>query len=86
MSEDLDSNRRATFLSRRAFLEHVPALAVLPACSAIGYELRGEDREASSKSRARPTAACAACAECTARFCRYQVGGKQTAGLGSANA
>ena len=68
-------------LSRRSFLEHVPALAVLPACAAIGYELRGEDREASSKSRARPTAACAACSECTARFCRYKVGGKETDGL-----
>jgi hypothetical protein len=73
----------APFLSRRSFLEHVPALLVLPACLRIRAEVRGEDGEASRESPRRPNAACAACSECTARFCRYQAGGQEAEGLGS---
>lgn len=80
---DEQSNRHgpASCLSRRSFLEHVPALVVLPAWLGIGDAVRGEDRQASRESPLRPNAACAACSKCTARFCRYKVGGKETEGL-----
>ena len=81
MSEQNDRRGPASFLSRRSFLEHAPALMVLPAWLGIGDEVRGEEREASRESPLRPNTACAACSECTARFCRYKVGGKETVAL-----
>lgn len=78
MNEESDRHKLVSCFSRRSFLEQVPALIVLPALSGIGYEVRGQDRRPSSASPVPLNAACAGCAECTARFCRYKIGGKET--------
>lgn len=65
-----------SLLSRRSFLERVPALVALPAWAGIASELGSEVQEVSTAAQALP---CTRCAQCTARFCRYKVGGKRTA-------
>lgn len=65
-------------LSRRSFLEQVPALVAWPAWAGAASGQGGAVREVSTAAQVLP---CTRCAQCTARFCRYQVGEKQAAGL-----